>query len=132
MDNEPSGVAIGFTAFAAFLMILVGIFHIIWGIAAIAEDEFFVVSPNYVFNLDVTGWGWVQLLAGIIVLLAGVSLFKGAVWARTVAVIIVGVSAIGNFMTVPYYPLWSLAVLLIDIVIIWALTTHGRDIAASR
>jgi hypothetical protein len=113
-------------------MILVGIFHIIWGIAAIAEDEFFVVSPNYVFNLDVTGWGWVQLLAGIIVLLAGVSLFKGAVWARTVAVIIVGVSAIGNFMTVPYYPLWSLAVLLIDIVIIWALTTHGRDIAASR
>jgi hypothetical protein len=132
MDNEPSGVAVGFTAFAAFLMILVGVFHIVWGIAAIAEDEFFVVSPNYVFNLDVTGWGWVHLLAGIVVLLAGAALFKGAVWARTVAVIVVGVSAIGNFMTVPYYPLWSLAVLLIDIVIIWALTTHGRDIAASR
>jgi hypothetical protein len=128
MDNEPSGAAVGLTAFAAFMLMLAGIFQIIWGVTAIAEDEFIVATPKYVFEFDVTTWGWIHLLMGIIVALAGVYLFRGAVWARLIAVIVAGLSAIANFLTIPYSPLWSLAIVTLNVFIIWAVTSHGRDI----
>ena len=90
MARNRSGAAVGFTMFAAFMMILIGSFHIIAGLAGILEDEFYAVTPNWVLQFDATTWGWIHLLAGIIVLLAGFALFSGAVWARTVGVIMVG------------------------------------------
>jgi hypothetical protein len=129
MSQQRSGAAVGFTMFAAFMMILIGSFHIIVGIAGILEDEFFVATPNWVLEFDATTWGWIHLLAGIVVLLAGFGLFSGAVWARTIGVILATVSAIANFAFIPYYPVWSLAIIAVDIFVIWALTAHGRDIA---
>jgi len=129
MSHQRSGVAVGFTMFAAFMMILIGAFHIIAGIAGILEDEFYTVTPNWVLQFDVTTWGWIHLIAGIVVLLAGFGLFSGAVWARTVAVIIATVSAIANFAWLPYQPFWSLTMIAINVFVIWALTVHGRDIA---
>jgi hypothetical protein len=129
MSTQRSGVAVGFTMFAAFMMILIGSFHIIAGIAGILEDEFYTVTPNWVLQFDVTTWGWIHLIAGIVVLLAGFGLFSGAVWARTIAVIIATVSAIANFAWLPYQPFWSLTMIAINVFVIWALTVHGRDIA---
>ena len=128
MSQNRSGAAVGFTMFAAFMMILIGSFHIIIGIAGILEDEFFVTTPNWVLEFDASTWGWIHLLAGIVVLLAGFGLFSGAVWARTVGVIMATVSAIANFAFIPYYPVWSLTIIAIDVFVIWALTAHGRDI----
>ena len=79
-------------------------------------------------EFDATAWGWIHLIAGIIVLLAGFGLFSGAVWARTVGVIVATISAIANFIWLPYYPLWSLTIIAIDVFVIWALTVHGRDV----
>ena len=129
MSQNRSGVAVGFTGFAAFMMILIGSFHIIAGIAGIIEDEFYTVTPNWVLQFDATSWGWIHLIAGIIVLIAGISLFSGAVWARTVGVIMATISAIANFAWLPYQPWWSLTIIAIDVFVIWALTVHGRDIA---
>ena len=129
MSHQRSGVAVGFTMFAAFMMILIGAFHIIAGIAGILEDEFYTVTPNWVLQFDVTTWGWIHLIAGIVVLLAGFGLFSGAVWARTVGVIIATVSAIANFAWLPYQPFWSLTMIAINVFVIWALTVHGRDVA---
>ena len=129
MSHQRSGVAVGFTLFAAFMMILIGAFHIIAGIAGILEDEFYTVTPNWVLQFDVTTWGWIHLIAGIVVLLAGFGLFSGAVWARTVGVIIATVSAIANFAWLPYQPFWSLTMIAINVFVIWALTVHGRDVA---
>ena len=129
MSESRSGVAVGFTMFAAFMMILVGSFHIIAGIAGIIEDQFYVTTENYFLEFDATTWGWIHLVAGVIVLLAGIALFSGAVWARTVGVILATISAIANFAFIPHYPVWSIAVIAIDIFIIWALTVHGRDVA---
>ncbi|HWC71612.1 MAG TPA: hypothetical protein VG993_10650, partial [Actinomycetota bacterium] len=129
MSRQRSGAAVGFTMFAAFMMILIGSFHIIVGLAGILEDEFFVATPNWLLEFDATTWGWIHLLAGIVVLLAGFGLFSGAVWARTIGVILATVSAIANFAFIPYYPVWSLAIIAVDIFVIWALTAHGRDIA---
>ena len=127
--REASGWVVGASVFAASMMMLVGSFHVIAGLTGIIENEFFVSTPNYVFEFDVTAWGWIHLIGGIVVVWAGFSLFNGAVWARSVGVIIAIVSAIANFMFLPYYPVWSIIVIALDVLVIWALTVHGRDIA---
>ncbi|MGH2539154.1 MAG: DUF7144 family membrane protein [Actinomycetota bacterium] len=128
MSHSRSGAAVGFTMFAAFMMILVGSFHIIAGIAGIIEDQFYVATENYFLEFDATTWGWIHLVGGVIVLLAGFGLFSGAVWARTVGVILATISAIASFAFIPHYPVWSITVIAIDIFVIWALTAHGRDV----
>jgi hypothetical protein len=129
-QNEPSGWAIGWALFAAVVMITVGCFQVISGIAAIAEDEFIVKTPNYILSLDVTQWGWIHLLIGVILILSGLGVMTGNVLARTVGVFIAALSAIANFAFIPYYPLWSIAIIAVDIAVIWALTAHGRDVVA--
>lgn len=127
-DPEPSSGAVGWTMFAGFVMILVGSMHAIWGLVAIINDAFYVATPEYFLKFNVTTWGWIHLLAGIIIVLAGFAVFSGAVWARTVGVIMALVSAIANFASIPYYPVWAICMIAIDIAVIWALTVHGRDI----
>ena len=128
--QEASGWVVGATIFAASMLMLVGSFHVISGLAAIIENEFFVTTPNYVFELDITAWGWIHLIGGIIVAWAGFGLFNGAVWARTVGVVMAIVSAVANFMFLPYYPVWSIVIIALNVLVIWALTVHGRDIAS--
>ena len=125
---EYSGGAVALTATAGILMVMIGFFHAIQGLVALFNDEFFVFGEEYIFKFDVTTWGWIHLIAGIIVALAGIALFQGAVWARTIAVILASVSIIASFLWMPYYPLWSMIVIAFDVFVIWALTTHGRDI----
>lgn len=132
VDRQPSGAAVGWTVFAAFMLILVGTFDIIAGLAGIIEDQFYVATPNYILEFDATTWGWIKLLWGTIVLLAGFALFGGAVWARTVGVIAAVISAIANFAWLPVYPVWAITIIAIDIAVIWALTAHGRDITMTE
>lgn len=126
--SDYSGGAVGVTVAAGILMILVGSFHAIQGLVALVNDTFFVVGEEYIFEFDITAWGWIHLIAGIIVALGGIALFQGAVWARTVAVILASVSIIASFVWMPFYPIWSLTVIAFDLFVIWAVTAHGRDI----
>jgi hypothetical protein len=130
-ETEPSSGAIGLTVFAGAMMILVGSFQAIAGVVALFNDTFYVVGEKYVFQFDVTTWGWVHLLLGIVIAVAGFFLFRGAVWARTVGVILAGLSALVSFAWLPYYPFWAIAIIALDVFIIWALTAHGRDITQS-
>jgi hypothetical protein len=125
---ERSGWAVGWTWFAAIMMIWIGIWHVIAGLAALIEDTFFVIGREYAFEFDVTTWGWIHLVAGVVVLLAAFGLFSGAVWARTVGVIMAVISGIAAFMWMPWYPVWAIVILIADIGVIWSLTVHGRDI----
>ncbi|WP_434993649.1 DUF7144 family membrane protein [Arthrobacter sp. Ld5] len=128
--QQPSAGAVGVTVVAGMLMIMTGAFHAFQGIVALLNDTFYIVLPEYVLQLDITTWGWVHLILGVLVVLAGAALFQGAVWARTVAVIMACVSVILSFVWMPFYPLWSLTIIALDIFIIWAVTLHGRDIVA--
>ena len=119
---EPSGWAIGGLSFAAVMMIMIGIFQSFAGLAAIVDDEFFVVSQNFAFDIDTTAWGWIHLLLGIVVLLAGFALFAGRVWAAFVAITLAMLSAIANFFFIPYEPFWALLIIALDVWVIWALT----------
>lgn len=134
-DRQPSAAAIGWSAFAAIMLMLIGVFQVIAGFAALVKDDPSVYASTadstYYLSLDTTGWGWTHLIVGVIVFCAGLGVLGGQVWARTVGVIVAGVSAIVNFAFIPVYPVWAIAIIAIDIAVIWALTAHGRDIASA-
>ncbi|TQM32984.1 DUF7144 family membrane protein [Nocardia bhagyanarayanae] len=116
-------VAAGTSIGAAFLLMITGIVSILQGISAIAKDEIYVTGPEYIYQFNTTGWGWVHLILGILLVLASLGLMAGAAWARVVAVIVAGLSLLGNFLWLPYYPWWSVLVIALDVVVIWAVTT---------
>jgi hypothetical protein len=111
------------------MMAMGGVLWIISGIVAIANDDFYVVGQEHIFRFDVTTWGWIHLILGVVVLLAGVFLFAGTVWARTVGVIAAVLWALVAFVWTPSFPGWAIVFLSISIFVIWALTAHGGDIA---
>jgi len=122
-----SGWAVGFILFAAIMMIMVGVFQALQGIIAIFENEFYVATRNYLFQFDATTWGWIHLLVGLLVAFAGWGLLSGRTWARVVAITLAVLSAITNFLFIPYYPFWALLLITLDIFVIWAITAHGGD-----
>jgi hypothetical protein len=127
-SEQPSGWAIGWTAFAGITMILMGGWWLISGLVALFNSEFYVVTQRWIFEFDISTWAWVHLIIGIVVLVSGFGLFSGAVWARTVGVIIAVLAALLSFAWLPYYPIWAILYIVVSIAIIWALTVHGRDI----
>ena len=127
--GEPPGWAVGFIVFAAVMMIMGGVFQALAGLIAIFENEFYVATRNYLFEFDATSWGWIHLILGVIVALAGFSLLSGATWARVVAITLAVLSAIANFLFIPYYPFWSLLIIALDVFVIWALAVHGGKVA---
>ena len=128
MSARPSGWAVGWIMFAAIMMLLIGFFHVMAGLVAIVDDNFYVATKEYVFQFDRTTWGWIHLILGIVVFIAGLSLFKGAIWARTVGVILGVISAVVGFAWLPWYPVWGILIVVIAVSVIWALTMHGRDV----
>ncbi len=127
-QKEASGVAVGFIIFAGVLMIMAGAFQAFTGVVALFENEFYVTTRNYVFQFDATTWGWIHMLLGIVVALAGFGVIFGQTWARVVGIILAVLSAFANFAFIPYYPFWSITVIALDVFIIWALAAHGRDV----
>jgi hypothetical protein len=120
--------AVGFVVFAAAMMIMLGIFHAITGLAAILEDSFFVVRQGYDLEIDVTTWGWIHFIGGIVVALAGAFLLTGNILARIVAITIAVLSAIWSFFSIPYYPVWSIVMLALAIGVIWGVASLGSQL----
>jgi hypothetical protein len=125
-----SSWAVGWAGFAGVMLVILGVFDIIQGLVAVINDEFYVVTQEWVFEFDVTAWGWIHLILGVVLIASGIGIFSANVAARTVGVIVAAVAMIANFAWLPYYPVWSIILIAISIAIIWALTAHGRDIAS--
>ncbi|MFI0405562.1 hypothetical protein [Actinomadura sp. 3N508] len=128
--GSVSGWAVGLAVFAGCMMIMGGLFGAIAGIAAIVDDDLYVIRGDYVFKWDVTAWGWLHLLLGIIVIAAGIAVLAGRTWARVVGIALAVLSAVANFMFLPYYPVWSIVIIALDIAVIWALARYSRQAAA--
>jgi hypothetical protein len=124
-EDELSGWAMGGILFAATMLLVIGAFQAITGVVAIFNDDFFVVTKNYTFDLDTTGWGWIQLIIGIALAATGFGLFSRSTWAGVTAIVLCALSAIANFFFIPYYPFWSILVIALDVWVIWALTRPG-------
>jgi hypothetical protein len=124
-----AGAATGLTLAAAVLMMISGIWNFLEGLAAVIKGSFFIVLPNYAYNISITGWGWFHLILGVVVAAAGAALLTGHMWARVAALILVSVSAIVNFLYIPYQPVWSVVLIAIDAAVIWALLARRADYA---
>jgi hypothetical protein len=118
------GWTTGLALFAAIIMIMGGVFQAIAGLVALLEDEFFVATPNYTFAFDVTTWGWIHLVVGVVVALAGFAVMSGRTWARVVGITLAVLSALTNFAFIPYYPVWALLIIALDVFVIWALAVY--------
>jgi hypothetical protein len=115
--------ATGGLIFAATMLVMIGFFQFFQGLAAIIKGEFFVVSPDYVYKFNVTGWGWIHLILGVILVITGIFLFSRAAWARAVGIAAAVLSAISQFFYMPYYPLWALLIIALNVFVIWALAS---------
>ena len=122
---RPSGWVIGGVTFASTIMILIGIFQAFAGLEAIIDDDFYVVTQNYAFDLDTTAYGWIHLILGIVIVCAGFALWARKTWAAIVAIFLAMLSAIANFFFIPYYPFWSILMIALAVWVIWALTRPG-------
>jgi hypothetical protein len=124
-DGAGRGMAqAGFTVLAATLMILSGLWSFLEGLVAIFRTgSFFTTLPNYTFQFSVHSWGWIHLAIGVVLFAAGACVLLGQAWARAVGIVLAVFSGIANFIFLPYYPLWSIVVIAIDVFIIWALAT---------
>lgn len=127
-NNEVTGW-VGWVAFAAFMMILGGVFQAFVGLTAIAKDSFFVAAPNYLITFDVTTWGWIHLVVSLLIIAAGAAVLRGKVWGRSIGVVLVLASALANLAFIPYYPLWSVMIIVIDVLVAYALIVHGGELA---
>jgi hypothetical protein len=118
----------GWIAFAGVMMVLLGVLHAFQGLVALFKDEYFLVGKNgLVVNIDYTQWGWTQLIFGLVVAFAGGALFGGKMWGRVVAVIVAFLSVIVNIGFLAAFPIWSTIMITLDILIIWAVMVHGRE-----
>jgi hypothetical protein len=124
--DGPSGLAMGLTLVAAVFMMIGGLFDFFEGVAALIRGQFFVVLPNYAFSISITGWGWFHLIMGALVFATGAALLTDHLWARIAGVVVASLSAVMNFVLMPYYPLWAFIVIALDIFIVWALLSPRR------
>ena len=116
----------GWIMFASTMMFILGCFHAIAGFVGIFDEDYYLVGENnLVVSVDYTTWGWTHLILGILVASAGGALLRGAMWARVVAIVLAVLSSIANLVFMAAYPLWSLIMITLNVVVIYAVTAHG-------
>lgn len=126
-NNTPTNW-VGWAYFAGFMTMIVGGMQAIAGLAAIFNSGFYVVNQSHLLLLDYRRWGWIALLLGIIVFFAGLELFRGALWARIVVIILAAMSFLANMAFVNTYPIWTISIMVVDVLVIYALLVHGREL----
>jgi len=113
--------------FAAVTLLVSGVFQILMGIVALRNRAFFATVGNYTYAANVHRWGWAHVIGGIVVAVVGLGLFTGALWARGLGTVVAALSMVGNFFFIPYYPIWTLLIIALDIFVIWSLAHAGAD-----
>ncbi|MGY0022178.1 DUF7144 family membrane protein [Streptomyces sp. cg35] len=125
--SAKAAAAGGLTIFAAVMLFISGALSFFRGLSAVLEDKVFLTTPNYVYEFDLTSWGWVHLVCGAVAVIVSIGLFTAMKWARILGIVIAGLMMIANFLSLPYYPLWSLTLIALDGFIIWGLCVVQRD-----
>ncbi|MFD9126294.1 hypothetical protein [Kitasatospora sp. NPDC059571] len=127
VPQRNSGWVSGLVLFAGVVMLVNGLLDLFQGIVAVARDQLIVSTPNYVFRFDLTSWGWIHIVLGIVLALIGTFVLRGMAWARWAGIAVASLSAIFSFLWLPYYPVWALVVIALDIFVIWALAVYRQD-----
>ncbi|QEU93299.1 DUF7144 family membrane protein [Streptomyces kanamyceticus] len=126
-SSTAQAAAVGLTVFAAVMLMITGILGFFRGLMAVLEDKVFLTTPNYVFEFDLTTWGWIHLILGIVAIGVSAALFRALTWARVVGIAIASLVVIANFLSIPSYPFWSLTLIALNGFVIWGLCVVRRD-----
>jgi hypothetical protein len=123
---------VGWVFFAGIMMMLLGSFQAIEGLVALFNNTYYVVGPSgLLVSVDYTTWGWVHLILGIVLVATGVGVMAGNTAARIGGIVLAAISAIVNLAFIAAYPLWSVIIITIDVIVIYALAVHGREIRSA-
>jgi hypothetical protein len=123
----------GWVVFGALMLITVGAFQAVMGLTGLFKDTYFVVPrSDLVVSVSYTAWGWAHLVLGLVAIGAGAGLLRGQMWARILGVAAALVSAVVNMVFMPAYPLWSLTIMTVDILVAFAIIAHGGELKATR
>ncbi|SDU73335.1 DUF7144 family membrane protein [Jiangella alkaliphila] len=127
---EPSRTRAGSWAeaglnFAATMMILLGMFQGLEGLTALIDENFYAGVPEYAYDISVGAWAWIHLIMALLLIIAGFALFAGSRVAAGVAMALAGLSAIAHFVFLPYYPVWSVVVIVLCVFSMWAIVRSG-------
>jgi len=126
MNAESADNSYGVSIFAGVLVATLGAFEILQGFSAVLKDDVFVTGKDYSYAIDLTTWGWVNMLIGVILVLVGIGIVRGQTWANSAGIGLAVLSALSQFAFLPYYPFWSILIIAFDVVVIWALCTQIR------
>ena len=119
----------GGVVFAGVLLLMNGLLAILQGISALAADDVYAHVDNYVYKINLTGWGWILVILGAVAACAGAGILRGAEWARTAGMFLAALSMVAQFMFLPYAPLWSVIMIALDFFVIWALASYRPEAA---
>ncbi len=119
---------VGWVFFAGFMMTMLGTFQMIAGLTVLLNSKWLVTTESSLLLLNFSTWGWTYLLLGLVVLLAGFGVMKGSVWARVAGVLIALLSAAANLASINIYPIWSIIIIAVNVLVIFALTVHGDEL----
>ncbi len=125
-NNEVTGW-VGWAYFAGIMMSIVGIFQAIAGLVALMNNTFYVVGERALIAFDYTAWGWIHLVLGLVLVVAGSSVMRGGLFGRTIGVVLAAISMVANFVFVAAYPVWSIIMIIVCAFVIYALTVHGSE-----
>ncbi|MGY1731532.1 hypothetical protein ACI798_08415 [Geodermatophilus sp. SYSU D01045] len=128
LEERPSGWA-GWVVFAGVMLVMLGTFQIIQGLIAVFDDGFYLVADSgLAVNVDYDVWGWTHMIIGAIGIAAGLGLLAGNMAARVVGVCVAFLSALVNLAFIAAYPVWSVLMITIDVIVIYAIIVHGREL----
>ena len=123
----PASMWASWVYFGGMMMIMLGVFNVIEGLVALFNDEYYVATPQGLLVFDITAWGWIHLIIGIVAIAVGIGVFTGATWARICGVILCGINALVQLVFLSAYPVWAMLVIALDVLVIWALIVHGDE-----
>ncbi len=123
-QRQPSTWKYGLKLFAGIMMVVIGALEAIQGLVALFNNDVYLATPNYIFAFDITAWGWIHLILGLLLVVIGFLVISGRLVGRILGIVVVGISAILSFASMPYYPLWSILVIALEVFVIWALATY--------
>jgi len=119
----------GWIIFAATMFAIVGVFNFIQGLVFLVEDTWTVLTPDSILVFDLTTWGWILLILGVVEMVVSWGILSGQTWAQVVGIIIASVAIVLNVLSLSIYPIWGLIALVLQVLVIWALAVHGDEVA---
>jgi len=129
MDKTSGLRTSGWVAFAAVVFIIAGVFNFIEGLIFLVEDEWVVLSPDDILVWDLTAWGWILAITGIVQVIVAFGVATGRIWGRALGVFIASLAVLVNLISAPIYPLWGITFVVLNFLVIFALVTHGDEVA---